>query len=59
MAPVSHDADDPLAWARDYMPVLGSFRAEYGESRPLDGYTVAFAWEGMTDEEWEHPDSSF
>jgi len=43
MAPVSHDADDPLAWARDYMPVLESFRAEYGESRPLDGYTVAFA----------------
>jgi len=43
MAPVSHDADDPLAWARDYMPVLASFREEYGESRPLEGYTVAFA----------------
>jgi len=43
MAPVPNDADDPLAWARDYMPVLESFREEYGESRPLDGYTVAFA----------------
>jgi len=43
MTPVSHRVDDPLAWARDYMPVLESFREEYGESRPLDGYTVAFA----------------
>ncbi len=43
MAPVPTDADDPLAWARDYMPVLESFREEYGETRPLEGYTVAFA----------------
>ncbi len=43
MAPVSHDADDPLAWARDHMPVLASFQEEYSETRPLDGYTVAFA----------------
>ncbi len=35
--------DDPLVWARDHTPVLESFREEYGESRPLDGYTVAFA----------------
>jgi len=34
---------DPLAWARDHMPVLESFREEYVESRPLSGYTVAFA----------------
>jgi adenosylhomocysteinase len=43
MSPDTRDADDPLAWARDYMPVLESFRAEYGRSRPLEGYTVAFA----------------
>ena len=43
MVPIPHDADDPLAWARDYMPVLESFREEYGASRPLEGYTVAFA----------------
>jgi len=43
MAPVSHDVADPLVWARDYMPVLESFREEYGETRPLEGYTVAFA----------------
>jgi adenosylhomocysteinase len=35
------DGDDPLAWARDYMPVMESFRAEYGEAEPLEGYTVA------------------
>jgi adenosylhomocysteinase len=40
---VSHDAEDPLAWARDYMPVLASLGEEYGETEPLDGYTVAFA----------------
>jgi len=37
------DPDDPLAWARDYTPILKSFQAEYGESTPLEGYTVAFA----------------
>jgi adenosylhomocysteinase len=37
------DTDDPLAWARDNTPVLESLQAEYGESKPLDGYTVAFA----------------
>jgi adenosylhomocysteinase len=43
--PVSHDhdAEDPLEWARDYMPILASFREEYGESKPLEGDTVAFA----------------
>ena len=39
----SPDPDDPLAWARDYTPVLRSFQEEYGETKPLDGYTVAFA----------------
>jgi adenosylhomocysteinase len=43
MPPAGHDTDDPLAWARDYTPILASFREEYGRSEPLDGYTVAFA----------------
>lgn len=43
MSPVSHDADDPLAWARDYTPILRSYQEEYGETKPLEGYTVAFA----------------
>ncbi len=43
MAPAPDDADDPLAWARDYMPVLESFREEHGDTRPFEGYTVAFA----------------
>ncbi|WP_115863312.1 adenosylhomocysteinase [Halorussus litoreus] len=37
------DAADPLAWARDHMPVLASFADEYGETEPFDGYTVAVA----------------
>ncbi|WP_363465152.1 adenosylhomocysteinase [Halogeometricum borinquense] len=43
MPPESTDEGDPLAWARDYTPILRSFQAEYGESKPLDGHTVAFA----------------
>jgi len=43
MSPISHDADDPLAWARDYTPVLESFRQDYGDDQPLDDYTVAVA----------------
>jgi len=43
MSPVSHDADDPLAWAREYTPILRSYQEEYGETKPLEGYTVAFA----------------
>jgi len=43
MSPVSHDADDPLAWAREYTPILRSYQEEYGETKPLSGYTVAFA----------------
>lgn len=35
--------DDPLAWTRDYTPILRSLAEEHGESRPLDGYTVAVA----------------
>jgi len=35
--------DDPLAWTRDYTPILRSLSAEYTETRPLDGYTVAVA----------------
>ncbi|MFB6154486.1 MAG: adenosylhomocysteinase [Haloferacaceae archaeon] len=34
---------DPLAWARDYTPVLESLRDEYGETKPMEGYTVALA----------------
>ena len=37
------DPDDPLAWARDYTPILKSFQEEYGENKPLEGYTIAFA----------------
>ncbi|PSQ46196.1 adenosylhomocysteinase [Halobacteriales archaeon SW_7_65_23] len=37
------DSDDPLAWARDYTPILKSFQEEYGENKPLEGYTIAFA----------------
>jgi len=43
MADAPTDADDPLAWARDHTPVLRSLATEYGESRPLEGYTIAFA----------------
>ena len=43
MTATEHDADDPLTWARDYTPILESFREEYGDSEPLAGYTVAFA----------------
>ncbi|MEF8782682.1 MAG: adenosylhomocysteinase [Haloarculaceae archaeon] len=43
MAPASRDTDDPLAWARDYMPVLASFQEAYRETKPLEGDTVAFA----------------
>jgi adenosylhomocysteinase len=37
------DTDDPLAWARDYTPVLESLRADHGETKPFEGYTVALA----------------
>jgi len=43
MPPAGTDTDDPLAWARDYTPILQSFQDEYGDTKPLDGYTVAFA----------------
>ena len=35
--------DDPLSWSRDFTPVLRSLAEEYGESKPLDGYTIAVA----------------
>ena len=35
--------DDPLAWTRDYTPILRSLAAEYGETNPLEGYSVALA----------------
>jgi len=35
--------DDPLAWTRDYTPILRSLAAEYGETTPLEGYRVALA----------------
>jgi adenosylhomocysteinase len=37
------DEDDPLSWARDYTPILAAYQSEYGETTPLDGYTIAFA----------------
>jgi adenosylhomocysteinase len=37
------EESDPLAWARDYTPVLESLREEYGEAEPLAGQTVALA----------------
>jgi len=41
--PPESRTDDPLAWARDFTPILVSFQEEYGAAEPLDGYTVAFA----------------
>ncbi|MFW6265890.1 MAG: adenosylhomocysteinase, partial [Halanaeroarchaeum sp.] len=35
--------DDPLAWTRDYTPILRSLAEEYGETKPLEGYSVALA----------------
>jgi len=40
---MASDEADPLAWTRDYTPILRSLAAEYGESKPLDGDTVALA----------------
>ena len=40
---MASDEADPLAWTRDYTPILRSLTAEYGESKPLDGDTVALA----------------
>ncbi|PSP79126.1 adenosylhomocysteinase [Halobacteriales archaeon QS_1_68_20] len=36
-------SEDPLAWSRDFTPVLRSLAEEYGDDQPLDGYTVAVA----------------
>ena len=36
-------SDDPLAWARDYTPVLASLRDDHGETKPFEGYTIALA----------------
>ena len=35
--------DDPMAWTREYTPVLQSLADEHGETRPFDGLTVALA----------------
>lgn len=35
--------DDPLAWTRDYTPILRSLAEEYRETEPLSDYTVALA----------------
>jgi adenosylhomocysteinase len=35
--------DDPLAWTRDYTPILRSLAAEHGDSQPLAGHTIAVA----------------
>lgn len=43
MTPTPSDADDPLTWAREHTPILRSFQDEYGETRPLENHTVAFA----------------
>lgn len=34
---------DPLTWTRDYTPILRSLAAEYRESKPLEGDTIALA----------------
>jgi adenosylhomocysteinase len=39
----AEDPEDPLAWTREYTPVLQSLAEEHGDDRPLDGYTVAVA----------------
>ncbi|MGN8216276.1 adenosylhomocysteinase [Halococcus salifodinae] len=39
---VSNDTN-PLAWTRDYTPILQSLAAEYSESKPLKGDTIALA----------------
>lgn len=36
-------SEDPLAWTRDYTPILRSLAEEYGETTPLAGYSVALA----------------
>jgi adenosylhomocysteinase len=38
-----NDESDPLAWTREYSPVLSSLAAEAEETAPLDGWTVAVA----------------
>mgnify|MGYP006279936553 FL=1 len=40
--PVS-TTDDPLAWAREYTPVLQSLGDEHEEDEPLSGYTIGLA----------------
>ncbi|MFW5939122.1 MAG: adenosylhomocysteinase [Halolamina sp.] len=35
--------DDPLAWAREYTPVLQSLGDEHGDEEPLSGYTIGLA----------------
>ncbi len=37
------DETDPLAWTRDYTPILRSLAEEYGDDEPLSDYTVALA----------------
>lgn len=37
------DQTDPLAWTRDYTPILRSLADEYGAEKPLSGYSVALA----------------
>ncbi|WP_306054259.1 adenosylhomocysteinase [Natronococcus wangiae] len=37
------DQPDPLAWTRDYTPILRSLADEYGDDRPLSGYSIALA----------------
>jgi adenosylhomocysteinase len=40
---MSAPSDDPLAWSRDYTPVLRSLADEHRDEQPLDGFTVAVA----------------
>lgn len=35
--------EDPLAWARDHMPIHRSLAAAYGDETPFDGWTVGVA----------------
>ncbi|THE63969.1 adenosylhomocysteinase [Salinadaptatus halalkaliphilus] len=37
------DVSDPLGWTRDHTPLLRSYQREYGETTPLEGYSIGVA----------------
>lgn len=40
---VSENPNDPLTWTRDHTPLLRSYQTEYGDDRPLEGYSIGVA----------------